>query len=97
MEYGAIGFSEEEAIDKFGADNLEVYHIKFNPLEWRLRQGEADDLCYSKLICLKNQVLLNITHGFLSVQLISKFVYNTRVHSYQNCLYGRVLLFIYSI
>ena len=57
MEYGAIGFSEEEAIAKFGADNLEVYHIKFNPLEWRLRQGETDDLCYSKLICLKTQVL----------------------------------------
>ena len=55
MEYGAIGLSEEEAIAKFGADNLEVYHIKFSPLEWRLRE-DADDLCYAKLICLKTQV-----------------------------------------
>ena len=56
LEYGAIGLSEEEAVAKYGEENLEVYHVKFNPLEWRLRQDDADDVCYAKLICLKTEV-----------------------------------------
>lgn len=36
MEYGSIGLSEEEAKDKLGEDNIEVYHQTFIPLEWAL-------------------------------------------------------------
>ena len=29
IEYGAIGYSEEEAIETFGADNIEVCIMKY--------------------------------------------------------------------
>jgi thioredoxin reductase (NADPH) len=29
LEYGCCGMSEEEAIEKIGEDNLEIYHINF--------------------------------------------------------------------
>ena len=35
IEYGCCGLSEEDAEKKFGADNLNVYHIQFQPLEWQ--------------------------------------------------------------
>ena len=34
LEYSACGYSEDKAIEKFGADNIDVYHRKFWPLEW---------------------------------------------------------------
>lgn len=34
LEYGCCGLSEEEAIKRFGNDNIEVYHSIFSPLEW---------------------------------------------------------------
>lgn len=33
LEYGTVGLSEEEAIEKFG-DDLDIYHTNFKPLEW---------------------------------------------------------------
>ncbi len=50
MEYGAVGLSEEAAIEKFGAENVEVYHSKFSPLEhkmvdWRHTSGWAKVVC----------------------------------------------------
>jgi pyruvate/2-oxoglutarate dehydrogenase complex dihydrolipoamide dehydrogenase (E3) component len=33
MEYGSIGFSEEDAIAKFGEENIEVYLSEFTTLE----------------------------------------------------------------
>ncbi|XP_041347588.1 thioredoxin reductase 1, cytoplasmic-like [Gigantopelta aegis] len=50
VEYGSIGYSEEAAIEKFGIDNLEVYHTTFFPLEWTLPKRDANT-CYAKLIC----------------------------------------------
>lgn len=64
LEYGAIGFAEEAAIEKFGAENLETYHSKFAPLEWSLmpsdfnafEKWEADKAsCFCKLVCLKTE------------------------------------------
>jgi thioredoxin reductase (NADPH) len=52
IEYGAIGYSEEDAIAKFGEDNLEVYHSYFKPLEWTVAERD-DNVCYAKLICDK--------------------------------------------
>lgn len=51
IEYGAVGLSEEEAIEKHGEDNIEVYHIHFQPLEWqfnKMRPEKTD--CYTKVI-----------------------------------------------
>lgn len=50
LEYGAIGYSEEDAIAKFGADNIEVYHTFYKPLEWTVAERE-DNACYIKLVC----------------------------------------------
>ncbi|ESO85238.1 hypothetical protein LOTGIDRAFT_235910 [Lottia gigantea] len=54
IEYGAIGYSEEAAIDKYGADNIEVYHSNFMPLEWTVPHRE-ENVCYAKLVCLKTE------------------------------------------
>lgn len=34
LEYGTVGLSEEEMIEKFGEANIDVYHTSFKPLEW---------------------------------------------------------------
>jgi thioredoxin reductase (NADPH) len=34
LEYGAIGLSEEDAIELYGQENIKVYHSTFKPLEW---------------------------------------------------------------
>jgi len=54
LEYGTIGYSEEDAISKFGEDNLEIYHKNFWPLEWTLPK-RPDNACYAKLICHKGE------------------------------------------
>jgi len=52
LEYGVVGYSEEDAIKKFGEKNIEVYHQSFRPLEWNLpKRGE--NKCFVKLICNK--------------------------------------------
>ena len=50
LEYGAIGYSEEDAIELFGADNIEVYHTHFKPLEWNYNEENSPETCYTKLI-----------------------------------------------
>jgi len=52
LEYGAVGYSEEDAEAKFGADNLEVYHSYYKPLEWTVPH-RGDNACYLKIICNK--------------------------------------------
>ncbi|KAJ8302224.1 hypothetical protein KUTeg_021211 [Tegillarca granosa] len=51
LEYGCIGYSEEDAIKKYGEENLEVYHTNFQPLEWTVPKLD-ENICYAKLICL---------------------------------------------
>jgi len=54
LEYGCCGLSEEEAIEKFGEEDLEVYHTNFWPLEWTVAH-KPENACYAKLICVKSQ------------------------------------------
>ena len=54
LEYGAIGLSEEAAIEKFGEENIEVYHTHFKPLEWNFNWEHEDNSCYTKIIVNKN-------------------------------------------
>ncbi|XP_070557651.1 thioredoxin reductase 1, cytoplasmic-like [Ptychodera flava] len=53
LEYGACGYSEENAIAKFGEDNIEVYHTLFRPLEFTVAQRD-ENVCYAKVICNKS-------------------------------------------
>jgi len=52
LEYGCTGLSEEDAVAKFGEDNIEVYHQQFKPLELTL-PGRGDNASYVKVICNK--------------------------------------------
>merc|ERR1719193_2733181 len=52
LEYGAIGFSEEDAVKFFGESNIEVFHTAFWPLEWTVAH-RPDNSCYCKLVCNK--------------------------------------------
>jgi len=49
IEYGTCGLSEEEAIDRQGKENVEVYHSYHKPLEWTVPHRE-DNSCYVKMI-----------------------------------------------
>eukprot|EP00904_Undaria_pinnatifida_P007514 jgi/Undpi1/3893/HiC_scaffold_16.g07261.m1 len=51
LEYGCCGLSEEEAIDKLGEDNVEVFHSAFTPLEWQLNSERPQNACYVKAVC----------------------------------------------
>jgi len=65
LEYGAVGYSEEDAVTKFGADNIEVYHTYFKPLEWTVSHRE-DNVCYCKVI-----VNLNDNQRILGMHVLS--------------------------
>lgn len=52
LEYGCVGYSEEDAIAKFGEDKLEVYLTAYKALEHTLPH-RADDAGFAKVICLK--------------------------------------------
>lgn len=49
LEYGAVGYTEEDAINTFGKDNIKTFHSEFTPLEWQfdLMRGETG---YLKII-----------------------------------------------
>jgi len=52
MEYGCCGLSEEDAEAKYGANNIEVYHTAFQPLECAVPKRD-ENRCYAKLIVNK--------------------------------------------
>lgn len=54
LEYSACGYSEEKATEVFGADNIEIYHRKFWPLEWTVAGHDAN-LCYMKAITMRHE------------------------------------------
>ncbi|CAG0878856.1 unnamed protein product [Darwinula stevensoni] len=54
LEYGCVGFSEEAAIQKYGEENIEVYHTHFTPLEFTVSHRD-DNACYGKLVCVKSE------------------------------------------
>lgn len=56
IEYGCMGYSEEDAIEKFGGiENLKIYHTLFKPLEWNFYESHDADYGYIKLITLRNE------------------------------------------
>jgi thioredoxin reductase (NADPH) len=53
LEYGAIGYAEEDAKAKYGAENIRVYQSLFKPLEWAFSDEREEDSGFCKLICDK--------------------------------------------
>ncbi|CAF1078282.1 unnamed protein product [Adineta ricciae] len=55
IEYGAIGYSEEDALSKFGEENIEIFHSEFVPLEWSIchHREQVKNMSYCKLIVEK--------------------------------------------
>ena len=54
IEYACVGVSEEAALDKFGSQNIEVYHQGFRPYEWALTPRNVN-ACWAKVITLKSE------------------------------------------
>lgn len=54
LEYGCVGYSEEDALAKYGPENIDVYHTHFQPLEYTLSKRD-EFKSYGKLICVKNE------------------------------------------
>ncbi|CAG0890518.1 unnamed protein product [Cyprideis torosa] len=50
LEYASVGLSEDSAMQKYGEDNIEVYHAFYKPLEFYLPQRDSSR-CYIKMIC----------------------------------------------
>jgi len=62
IEYGTVGYSEEEAFETFGKENIEVFHKSFVPLEWSLSESRAHHTAFTKVIVDKanNGLILGI-------------------------------------
>lgn len=54
MEYGCVGWSEDDAEKKFGKENVEVYHSYFMPLEYTVPHRPENE-CFCKIITLKTE------------------------------------------
>ncbi|XP_069476141.1 thioredoxin reductase 2, mitochondrial [Ambystoma mexicanum] len=52
LEYSCVGLSEEEALEKYGKDHIEVYHAYYKPLEFTVTDRDASQ-CYIKMVCLR--------------------------------------------
>lgn len=53
IEYSCVGISEDDAIAKYGQDNIEVYHREFLPLEWSLSHERSSSSAFTKIVCDK--------------------------------------------
>lgn len=55
IEYGTIGLTEDEAKERFGADNISTFHTKFQPLEWATDKFITDGkrTAYTKILVNK--------------------------------------------
>ena len=75
IEYGVCGYSEEEAIKKFGEDSIEVYHSGLWPLEWTVARKYNNALffkgSFSTTCFILSQVLKSLFH-FNEYSFISK-------------------------
>lgn len=52
LEYGCVGLSEEAAIERYGEDNVEVYHAYYKPTEFFVPQKSVR-YCYLKAVAQK--------------------------------------------
>ncbi|XP_026329395.1 thioredoxin reductase 2, mitochondrial isoform X3 [Hyposmocoma kahamanoa] len=52
LEYGCVGLSEEAAIQRFGTENIEVYHQFYKPTEFFIPQRNIRN-CYLKAVAMR--------------------------------------------
>jgi thioredoxin reductase (NADPH) len=52
IEYGCVGYSEEDARKQFGSDNVVAYGSLYKPLEWNLNFNRVHN-CYAKVVLNK--------------------------------------------
>lgn len=52
LEYGCVGLSEENAISRYGEENVEVYHAYYKPTEFFVPQRSVR-YCYLKAVALR--------------------------------------------
>ena len=45
-----MGYSEDESMEKFGKENIEVYHKQFVPLEWGLSEARSHSKGFTKVV-----------------------------------------------
>jgi thioredoxin reductase (NADPH) len=62
IEYSCVGVSEDDALSKYGADSIEVYHREFVPLEWSMSLSRGHHSSFAKIIVDKtpNENVLGI-------------------------------------
>lgn len=53
LEYGTIGYAEEDAKTKFGEENVKVYYSIFTPLDWNYSNHRSEDKGHCKLVVNK--------------------------------------------
>lgn len=53
IEYGTIGYSEEDAYNTFQKENIDCYLTTFKPLEWNFNPNHPAEICYIKLLVNK--------------------------------------------
>lgn len=49
LEYGAVGYSQEDAIKTFGEENIKIFESEFTPLEWNINP-DNEETGYLKII-----------------------------------------------
>ena len=52
LEYSFVGLNEQEAIQEYGEENIEVYHREVTPLQLSIVKGNLRT-AYMKLVCLR--------------------------------------------
>jgi len=52
LEYAKVGMEEIGAKEKYGEDNIDVYHTNFKPVKWNFLATRKDS-CYIKVIVNK--------------------------------------------
>jgi len=62
IEYGTVGYSEEDAKETFGEKNIEIFHKEFKPLEWAISEPRNNFSGFTKVIVdkLNNDKVLGI-------------------------------------
>jgi len=109
LEYGFVGMSEEDAVARYGKDDIEVYHSSYQPLEYALTDRD-NNKCYGKLVCVKSKGVRThnelTLHVFLEALLdffncmLNLFVFhhvdiyfNVPSTSYLKCMHAGLLFF----
>lgn len=60
IEFGTVGYNEDDAKDKFGSSNVEVYHSNFTPLEWSLSEHRKHPAFAKVIVSKEDDAVLGI-------------------------------------